>query len=121
MINNYYNIPAVPCESREKIHIGDISQEKCSGLNPDSAFETLYPSIANPLINYTSEIGFMEGTPFFDSSASAVECARECGRKDDCKIFVSEKKPNQCVLHRGTPIQGRAKGIAGLKEDESYD
>lgn len=121
MINNYYNIPAIPCESREKIHIGEISQEKCSGLNPDSVFETLYPSIANPLINYTSEIGFMEGTPISENAVSAVECARECSRKDDCKIFVSEKKPNQCILHRGTPIQGRAKGIAGIKEDNSYE
>ena len=119
MINNYYNIPAVPCESREKIHNGGISQEKCSGLNPDSVFETLYPSIANPLINYTSQIGFMEGTPISENAVSAVECARECSRKSGCEAFVSEKKPNQCVLHRGAPIQGRAKGNAN--EDKSYN
>lgn len=119
MINNYYNIPAVPCESREKIHHGGISPEKCSGLNPDTVFETLYPSIANPLINYTSQIGFMEGTPISDNAVSAVECARECSRKSGCEAFVSEKKPNQCVLHRGAPIQGRAKG--NVNEDKSYN
>jgi hypothetical protein len=119
MINNYYNIPAVPCENREKIHYGDISPEKCSGLNPNSVFETLYPSIANPLINYTSEIGFMEGTPISENAVSAVECGRECSRKDDCKIFVSEKKPNQCILHRGPPIQGKAK--KSENEDKSYE
>jgi len=119
MINNYYNIPAVPCESREKIHHGEISAEKCSGLNPDTVFETLYPSIANPLINYTSEIGYMEGSPISENAVSAIECARECSRKSGCEAFVSEKKPNQCVLHRGAPTQGRAKGTA--KEDESYE
>ena len=116
MINNYYNIPAVPCENREKIYYGGISQEKCSGLNPDSVFETLYPSIANPLINYTSDIGFMEGTPISENAVSAVECARECSRKSSCEAFVSEKKPNKCILHRGTPTQGKA-----IDDDKSYE
>lgn len=92
MINNYYNIPAIPCESRENIHLGDISPEKCGGLNPDYVFETLYPSIANPLINYTSEIGYMEGgNEISENSASSVECARECSRNSNCNSFVSEK------------------------------
>lgn len=119
MINNYYNIPAVPCESREKIYHGGISKEKCSGLNPDSVFETLYPSIANPLINYTSEVGFIEGNPISENAVSAVECARECSRKSSCQVFVSEKKPNQCILHRGIPIQGKAKGTE--TDDKSYE
>jgi hypothetical protein len=121
MINNYYNIPAIPCESRENIYHGDISPEKCNGLNPDNVFETLYPSIANPLINYTSQIGFMEGTAISENAVSSIECARECSRKSNCEAFVSEKKPNQCVLHRGAPIQGRQRRKRGEPtEDKSY-
>lgn len=116
MINNYYNIPAIPCESREKIYHGGISKEKCSGLNPDTAFETLYPSIANPLINYTSQVGFMEGRPISENSVSAVECAHECSRRSGCEAFVSEKKPNQCILHGGTPTQGK-----GIDYDKTYE
>jgi hypothetical protein len=120
MINNYYNIPAIPCESREKIYHGDISPEKCGGLNPDSAFETLYPSIANPLINYTSELGFMQGgNQISENNVSPVECARECSRNSNCNAFVSEKKPNQCILHRGAPIQGKLK--KNEKLDKSYE
>lgn len=120
MINNYYNIPAIPCESRENIYHGFISPEKCGGLNPDYVFETLYPSIANPLINYTSEIGLMEeGNEISENSASPVECARECNNNSTCNAFVSEKKPNQCVLHISPPIQGTLK--TKINNDKSYE
>ena len=124
MINNYYNIPAIPCESRENIYHGDISQEKCGGLNPDYVFETLYPSIANPLINYTSQLGLMEGgTEISENRASPVECARECSRNSTCNAFVSDKKPNQCVLHKSPPIQGtlKTKTKTNGKPDKSYE
>lgn len=116
MINNYYNIPAIPCESRENIYKGDISPQKCDGLNPNNIFETLYPSIANPLINYTSEIGYMESViPISENNASSIECARECSKNSSCQAFVSEKKPNQCILHKSTPIQGAKINTKGDK------
>ena len=116
MINNYYNIPAIPCESRENVYTGDISKYKCDGLNPDNVFKTLYPSIANPLINYTSEYGSIEGAPIADKNIKPVSCARECSKNNNCRAFVSEKKKNQCILYKAPPIQGKSKA----KSDKSY-
>ena len=116
MINNYYNIPAIPCESRENIYTGDISPQKCNGLNPNHVFETLYPSIANPLINYTSELGFIEGEPIADKNIKPIKCARECSKNSNCSAFISDKKPNQCILHNSTPIQGKSV----VKQNKSY-
>lgn len=116
MINNYYNIPAIPCESRENVYAGDISKYKCDGLNPDNIFETLYPSIANPLINYISELGFIEGEPIADKNIKPIKCARECSKNSNCSAFISDKKPNQCILHKSTPIQGKSI----VKQDKSY-
>ena len=46
MINNYYNIPSIPCKNRESIDdITGFSTQKCQGLNPDQIFETLYPGM----------------------------------------------------------------------------
>jgi fructose-bisphosphate aldolase class II len=58
------------------------------------------------------------GNEISENSASSVECARECSRNGNCNVFVSEKKPNQCVLHTSPPIQGTLKKI---NTDKSYD
>jgi len=116
MINNYYNIPAIPCESRENVYTGNISKYKCDGLNPNNTFKTLYPSIANPLINYTSEYGSIEGESITDKNIKPVSCARECSKNTNCKAFVAEKKNNQCILYKSPPIQGKSKA----KSDKSY-
>ena len=52
MINNYFNLPGIPCKDREEIikKSGvNINKTKCDGLNPNEIYKTLYPQDANPL------------------------------------------------------------------------
>ena len=53
MITNYYNIPNIPCSDRPRITADQgIDTLKCSGLNPDNIFGTLFPDRADPTVNY---------------------------------------------------------------------
>ena len=54
MITNYYNIPNIPCSERIAALNSQqgTSIEKCSGINPDNIFGTLFPDRADPTINY---------------------------------------------------------------------
>jgi hypothetical protein len=102
MINNYYNIPSIPCNSRESIdNITGFSIEKCQGLNPDQVFDTLYPSITNPLINYSSGIGIIDDKSNIinEQNLSAPKCATKCTENNNCTSFVSSKKSNVCELY----------------------
>ncbi len=102
MINNYYNIPSIPCKNRESIDdITGFSTQKCQGLNPDQIFDTLYPSIANPLINYTSAIGMIDDKKNIinEKALSPSKCATKCTENNNCTSFVSSKKNNTCELY----------------------
>ncbi len=54
MITNNYNIPNIPCKDR--VSESDTTDSdrtlRCSGLNPDNVFGTLFPNRANPVGNY---------------------------------------------------------------------
>lgn len=103
MITNYYNIPNIPCSERLKINEDKgIDTMKCSGLNPDNIFATLYPDRSDPTINYdvTSSrkiiVGSLIGT---ESEKDAKQCAQDCSTDSTCTYFTIEKGPNECRLY----------------------
>jgi hypothetical protein len=103
MITNYYNIPNIPCSDRLKITSDQgIDTLKCSGLNPDNVFGTLFPDRADPTINYdvTSSkkitAGSLIGTV---SEKDAKNCAQDCSTDKTCTYFTVEKAKNQCRLY----------------------
>jgi len=101
MINNYYNIPNIPCSARENITDSSISQQKCSGLNPNEVFNTLYPSDADPLINYSSYNSkkLTTGSKLSSSITDSQNCAESCNSNKDCTYFTTQKENNQCLLY----------------------
>ena len=103
MITNYYNIPNIPCTKRLEINNEQgVNTLKCSGLNPDNIFATLYPDSSDPTINYdiTSSkkitTGSLIGT---ETEMNAKQCATDCSKNTDCSYFTIEKGPNQCRLY----------------------
>jgi hypothetical protein len=108
MINNYYNIPNIPCNQRENINTpvgvessGDKTL-KCSGLNPDTIYSTLYPDNSDPTINYdiTSSKKIAIGTSIGGNmEMDANQCARDCTQNNNCTYFTIEKRPNECRLY----------------------
>ena len=103
MITNYYNIPNIPCSERLKINEDKgIDTMKCSGLNPDNIFATLYPDSSDSTINYdiTSSrkiiVGSLIGT---ETEKDAKQCAQDCSADSTCTYFTIEKGPNECRLY----------------------
>lgn len=108
MINNYYNIPNIPCDQRKNINnpVGVESYSdktlKCSGLNPDKIYSTLYPDNSDPTINYdvTSSKKIEVGTSIGKiEEMDAKQCARDCSQANDCTYFTIDKRPNECRLY----------------------
>jgi len=101
MINNYYNIPNIPCNARENITDTPISSQKCNGLNPDNVYNTLYPSNSDPLINYSAHNSkkLNSGTKISSSITDTNNCAETCNNKNDCTYFTVQKENNKCFLY----------------------
>lgn len=121
MITNYYNIPNIPCSERIAALNSQqgTSIEKCSGINPDNIFGTLFPDRADPTINYdvTSsrkiEIGNLIG---IETEKDAKQCAQDCSSNTNCTYFTIEKGPNQCRLY-GTKEATKNDKFAGFSTD----
>ena len=103
MIQNYYNIPNIPCSDRPRItNDQGIDTLKCSGLNPDNVFGTLFPDRADPTINYSISnskkisVGSLIGT---ETENDANQCARDCSADSTCTYFTIDKGPNECRLY----------------------
>ena len=103
MITNYYNIPNIPCSERLKItNDQGMDTLKCSGLNPDNIFGTLFPDRSDPTINYdvTSSkkitAGNLIGTV---TEKDAKQCALDCSSDKTCTYFTVEKGANECLLY----------------------
>lgn len=103
MIQNYYNIPNIPCSDRLEINKEQgIDTYKCSGLNPNNIFATLFPDRADPTINYdvTSSRKIMVGSLIGkETEMDAKQCATDCNKNTDCTYFTVEKGPNECRLY----------------------
>jgi len=104
MINNYYNIPAIPCSERLNITQSNTEQnEKCQGLNPNNIHQTLYPSIADPLINYTQQENLgANGEVLKTINADSKTCATDCQNNPICKHLEISKPDNVCKLFKDT-------------------
>jgi hypothetical protein len=120
MITNYFNIPNIPCSDRLKItNDQGIDTLKCSGLNPDKIFETLFPNRADPTVNYdvTSSkkitAGNLIGTV---SEKDAKNCAQDCSADGTCTYFTVEKAKNQCRLY-GTKEATKNNKFAGFESN----
>jgi hypothetical protein len=108
MITNYYNIPNIPCDKRLEI-TNDQGNEvlKCSGLNPDNVFGTLFPDITNPTVNYDIisgkkiNVGNIIGNI---SEKNEKQCAQDCTFDDKCTYFTIEKGPNECRFYSSKEI-----------------
>ena len=111
MINNYYNIPNIPCNARENIVSSPINQQKCNGLNPDQVYDTLYPSDADPLVDYTAHNSkkLTTGTRISSSITNTTNCAKSCNDKNDCTYFTVEKDKNKCLLYRANSTSANDK------------
>ena len=107
MINNYYNIPNIPCDQRETITPSSntelLSEKtlKCSGLNPDSVYATLYPDDAKPLSNYAAYDSkkLDIGTSISETVIDTNQCAKDCFNNNNCTYFTIEKGDNKCYLY----------------------
>lgn len=107
MINNYYNIPNIPCDQRETITPSSESDSlsektlKCSGINPDSIYATLYPDDADPLSNYAAYNSkkLDIGKSILETVADTNKCAKDCFDNQDCTYFTIEKGENKCYLY----------------------
>lgn len=105
MINNYFNIPSIPCKAREnidgKIDTENIQEMKCQGLNPNNVFATLYPSSTNPIINFSqfTQKNLNIGSPIASNQKNLNQCAESCLTNDKCTYFVSKKPLNQCLIY----------------------
>lgn len=106
MINNYYNIPGIPCEHRENIQQSSsdsINQKqlKCQGLNPDNIYSTLYPSESDPTINFQkfSQKKLNIGSKISSKNINTNQCASVCNDNQNCTYFNLEKDNNQCLLY----------------------
>ena len=108
MIQNFYNIPYIPCNDRLAIdnpqgeQLFEDKKLRCSGLNPDNVFGTLFPDRADPTINYDMDSKKLTvGTPDgVETEKDAKQCAQECSsRPDTCNYFRIEKGPNECRLY----------------------
>ena len=113
MIQNYYNIPNIPCDNRLDIDKpqGELTLNdkniRCSGLNPDNVFGTLYPDRADPTINYDIRgskkitVGTSIGN---ESEKDAKQCAQDCTADEKCTYFTVEKGPNECRLYSSKEV-----------------
>lgn len=101
MINNYYNIPNIPCDARENITNTPINQQKCSGLNPDNVYNTLYPSNSDPLVNYSTHNSkkLTIGSKISSSLKDTNNCAINCENDNNCTYFTVKKDNNKCFLY----------------------
>lgn len=109
MITNFYNIPYIGCDKRLGID-GKTPEEltlidkniRCSGLNPDNVFGTLFPDREDPTINYDiiSNRKITVGNSIgVESEKDAKQCARDCSSDSSCTYFTLEKGPNECRLY----------------------
>lgn len=106
MINNYYSIPSIPCSERENIVAsqGEFN-EKCQGLNPDSIYQTLYPSYGDPLVNYNTQESMTSNVPSYKNIQSdAKGCASNCDADNSCSGFKIQKPSNICILYKDTDM-----------------
>jgi len=100
-INNYFNIPSIPCNFRENISQDPTDQDKCQGLNPDKVFSTLYPSSASPLSNFTSfpNKSISIGSKISSNEIPPNECASNCLSNNNCTYFTTKQEPNICLQY----------------------
>ena len=109
MITNFYNIPYIGCDKRlgidgktpEELTLVD-KNDRCSGLNPDNVFGTLFPDREDPTINYDiiSNRKITVGNSIgVESEKDAKQCARDCSSDSSCTYFTLEKGPNECRLY----------------------
>lgn len=108
MITNYYNIPNIPCDKRLQItNDAGFDDLKCSGLNPDNVFGTLFPDTTDPTVNYDVisgrkiNLGSIIGN---ESEKDTKQCAQDCSADDRCIYFTTEKGPNECRLYSSKEI-----------------
>lgn len=106
MINNYYNIPGIPCEHREAIRpttSESINQKelRCQGLNPSDIYKTLYPNDADPSINFQkySQKNLNIGSKISSKNVDVDQCATNCTDNNNCTYFNLEKDNNKCLLY----------------------
>lgn len=104
MITNNYNIPNIPCKDRVSNSDNTDSERtlRCSGLNPDNVFGTLFPNRANPVGDYvkTENKKITDGTTIGQiTEKDAKQCAEDCSFDASCAYFTIEKKKNQCRLY----------------------
>ena len=109
MITNYYNIPNIPCDKRLQItNDAGFDDLKCSGLNPDNIFGTLFPDTTDPTVNYDVisgrkiNLGSIIGN---ESEKDTKQCAQDCSSDDRCIYFTTEKGPNECRLYSSKEIK----------------
>lgn len=107
MINNYYSIPSIPCSERFKITPSPgEKEEKCQGLNPDFIYKTLYPSKADPLINYNvTENVKGYGELIKTMQTDAISCAADCDNNKNCRHIEVSKPKNVCYLYSDTDTE----------------
>jgi hypothetical protein len=109
MITNYYNIPNIPCDKRLAItNDQGIDTLKCSGLNPDKVFGTLFPDKDDPTVNYdiTSSRKINVGNIIGGvSEKNPKQCAESCSANTDCTYFLTENNPNRCGLFKSKNME----------------
>ena len=120
MITNYYNIPNIPCSDRPRITADQgIDTLKCSGLNPDNIFGTLFPDRADPTVNYdvTSSKKIIVGSLIGNvNEKDSKSCAQDCSADRTCTYYTVEKAKNQCLLY-GAKEMDKNNKFAGFDAD----
>jgi len=116
MINNYFNLPGIPCQNRKEINNQSgfsINKLKCNGLNPNNVYQTLYPADADPLgqfIQYNNvEIPEAEDTI---EGKTIKECSKIAIENDD-NYFVFNKKENQCLFYNVNDVSKKNFNLDG--------
>ena len=104
-IDNYYD--CLQCHVNiEKILFQKILMKdqikKCSGLNPDNIYSTLFPEYANPESNYTKlsdrNIADNNKNELFKNNKDLNSCYLDCTENKNCDFFINNKKKNKCYL-----------------------
>jgi len=109
MINNYNNLPSIPCNNRESLISAQDKDKKtvCEGLNPDKVYSTLFPGIADPATNFTEYAQKIPNNFTFNSvpdenynfsNTSKSDCAKKCINSSTCSNYQYLKPPNTCML-----------------------
>ena len=108
MIDNYYALPSIPCKYRENILPDNNSMKankvKCSGINADNIYSTLFPEYADPLSNYMKipkrDTNNKFGGKLYEERKKLDLCSLECTENKKCNFFINNKKDNKCYLFK---------------------